>query len=212
MGGLEPSARSAGYATALNRAFDDLVARAREDLPALGALASESGCIDLPVLGEVFRIDPADRTVTRAVDGPEIRIEWRIIALHYLLARPGPVESSRWVGFRDLPEGRVYGDVFRKRVLDRIVSTAGKDREGFVRAGLALGGERVAVGDEGFSFRVFPRLRVAVGWFAADDEFPPDAAFLYPDDVLSMLPIEDIIVLAERVAARLHDAAEGKRG
>jgi hypothetical protein len=207
-----PSARSAGYATALTRAFDDLAVRSREGLSALGAVAAESGRLDLPVLGEVFRIDPAARTVTRAVDGPEIRIEWQILALHYLLARPGPSESVRWVGFRDLPEGRVYGDVFRKRVLDRIVATAGKDREGFVRASRALGGERASVGDEGFAFRVFPRLRVAVGWFAGDDEFPPDAAFLYPDDVLSLLPIEDIIVLAERVAARLHDAAGGSRG
>ncbi len=48
-----------------------------------------------------------------------------------------------------------------------------------------------------------PRITLAVAWYRADEDFPPDATILYPDNTLSYLPLEDVIVLAECLVARL---------
>jgi hypothetical protein len=62
----------------------------------------------------------------------------------------------------------------------------------------------VDLGDEGFRFDVFPRLSVIIAWYAGDGELPANASFLYPDNALSFLPVEDIIVVSEGVVSRLQ--------
>ena len=58
-------------------------------------------------------------------------------------------------------------------------------------------------GDRAFEFRVFPQLRLKLIWYAADDEFPPSAKILLPENIFPALSIEDIVVLSEQLVARL---------
>ena len=156
-------------------------------------------------------VDFNDRTVRVREKGKAAlavpRREWQVLALHYLAAR-GVREPVRWVSFPELePAAQVYNSVYRGRVINRFVATAGRGRNEFETAANALGGEPVEWGDAGFRFQVFPRLPVAVAWYAGDDEFPPDASFVYPDNITAIFSLEDVVVLSERIVARLQDGA-----
>jgi len=136
--------------------------------------------------------------------GPAFPMSWQILGLHYLCASPPWPDSSHWVSFAHFPDARGYDSVYQGRVLNRLCATAGRDRNTFVQACHRVGAESVDWGDEGFEFRVFPQLPVAITWYYGDDEFPPNASFFYLDNILSFLPVEDVIVLSEGLVGRLQ--------
>jgi len=199
------------YEIALHKAFDEVRGRDKDSLLALGASGAGGGAVELPVLNGRFLVDIAGRRVSRD-DGAPVEIGWQILALHYLLAAPPSRESGGWTGYSEILEVRGYLGVYEKRVIERLCATAGRDRETFVRASLAVGGERAEWGDEGFRYRVFPLLPVIIAWYAGDDELPPGASFLYPDNVLSILCAEDMVALAESLVGRLKYESSKEAG
>jgi hypothetical protein len=50
---------------------------------------------------------------------------------------------------------------------------------------------------------MFPRICLRLIWHAPDDEFPPSATILLPAAIESFFCTEDIVVLSERLTARL---------
>jgi len=134
-----------------------------------------------------------------------LRIEWQILALHYLAVLVPWAVGPLWVSFGEKREARGHDAVYRGRVLVRFCATAGGDREGFVRAAGGLGGEPVDMGDEGFKFQVFPRLAVVIVWYAGDEECGPGSSLLYPSKIMSILSVEDVVVLSERLVGGLQD-------
>lgn len=58
-------------------------------------------------------------------------------------------------------------------------------------------------GDLAFDFDVFPRVSTRLLWYAADEEFPPSATLLLPDNIESYFCSEDVVVLSERLVSRL---------
>jgi len=52
-------------------------------------------------------------------------------------------------------------------------------------------------------FDVFPRLTLRLVWHAPDEEFPPSATLLLPDNIEAFFVAEDIVVLSECLVARL---------
>jgi len=208
---MKPPQQQTNYQQAYERAFQAVRQRSREDLIALGAREVGAGRYELPVLERVFLINIDGGTVARS-DGQgnaaaaPIRIEWQILALRYLAAPAPRTDAKSWVSFAELPGAKVYDPVYRGRVLGRLAATAGRDRETFVQACERLGAERVEGGDEGFRLQVFPRVSVAILWFAGDDELKPGVSFPYPDNILSFLSLEDVVVLSESLVRRLQGA------
>ncbi len=206
---MTPLQRQSNYHQAFVKALEAVRGRSGEELVELGGRRLEGRQYSLSVLNDVFMIDLAEGTVGLAngradAGAGSLRIEWQILALHYLAA-PVPWTVGRsWVGFGDMPEARGYDPVYRGRVLGRLCATAGRDREGLVRAAGGLGGEPVDMGDEGFKFQVFPRLAVVIVWYAGDEEFGPGSSFLYPSNIMSFLSVEDVVVLSERLVSRLQ--------
>lgn len=203
---VKPPPKQTNYEEALERAFVAVRSRDAVALSMLGADESAPGCYRLPVLDTTFLVNLQSAEVTLAtVEPPDnaVRIQWRILALHYLSAPPGE-PSEHWVGFSELePAAQIYQAVYEGRVLGRLCGIMGRDRGRFVEAALRLNGERTDLGDEGFRFRVFPKLPVQIAWYLGDDEFPPSASFVYPENATHFLSLEDVVVLSERVVGRL---------
>ena len=42
-----------------------------------------------------------------------------------------------------------------------------------------------------------------VNWYAGDDEFGPSAAILLPRNIVSLMCIEDVVVMSEQLVRRL---------
>lgn len=156
----------------------------------------------LAVLDDVLSLDLADGTV-RTSDGRITGPWWQILTLHYLSATSRPGERPPEVTFASLPEGRGYASVYQQRVIERLCRTVGLDGETLAQAGRELGGTAVPGGDAGFDFQVYPRIRLRLIWYAGDEELPPSAVMLLPENVQAFLPVEDIVVLSERIVSRL---------
>ena len=210
---MSPRVRPETYQLALDQGLERVGRQDLSTLTALGAREIGEGRYELPVLDAAFVVDLPRGNVTRATadDGAAgaapVRMVWQILAVHYLSASPPWPDSARWISFADIVEARGYEPVYRGRVLGRLCATAGRDRETFVRACERVGAERLDWGDEGFRFPVFPRLSAIIAWYRGDEDFPPNASFVYPDNIQSLLPIEDVIVLSEAVVSRLQGIA-----
>ena len=204
---MQPPPKQTNYQIAVDKGFEAVRERNPGELRELGALPAGEGLWNLAVLEDVFRIDLKRGTIEKpasnggeendAAEREPVPIRWQILALHYLAARTGVLEPGGWISFAELPDARIYDTVYRGRVIGRFCATAGRERGRFVRAARRLGGSPLPAGDEAFQFQAFPRLAVRIVWYAADEDFPPGASFTYPDNVLSYLPVEDVVVLSE---------------
>lgn len=194
------------YALALRLAFDQARQVPPEALCALGATPTATGCT-LPVLNAVFHIQIPEETITaKTASGETVtpHLCWQVIALHYLCATLPVRDEPPRLTFPEFPGIRGYESVYNGRVLGRLCATAGRDEAAITQACRTLGATPVASGDAGFVLRVFPFVALQLAWYRGDDEFPPAASFLFPGNLLEMLPVEDAIVLAERIVTLLQ--------
>jgi len=183
------------------KALEALASQSDEELGWLGAEPAGDVC-RVKVLAEVLTVDRPSGRVT-AASGAEVSAPWRVLVLHYLCVSGRPEAGPPEVTFADMPGATAYAGVYRGRVNARLCATAGRD-EASLRAGAeALGGREVEGGDAAFDFQVFPRIRVRLAWYAADEEFSPSATLLLPTNVEAYFCIEDIVVLSERLVSRL---------
>jgi len=198
-----PLKQQTNYQLAFDRALEKVRQQNPKTLEALGAVGTGAGHWELPVLNAQFAIAVNEgRVVVSGGDTP--RIEWQILALHYLSGEPPWPMPDRWLSFGDFPAARGYEPVYRGRVLGRLCGTVGRDRSTFIEAAQRIGGARVDWGDAGFRFTIFPKLPIILVWYAGDGELGPGASCLYPSNTLSLLPVEDMVVLSEQLIGRLQ--------
>ena len=169
----------------------------------LGAEAI-GGAWRLPVLNETLLVDLSGERVA-AEAGLDVGPHWRILTLHYLATASRPERLPPEITFADLATARSYAGVYRQRVIARLCGTMGHDAARLADAATGLGGCTVAAGDLAFDFDVFPRLTLRLVWHAGDDEFPPDATLLLPSNIESYFTVEDVVILSERLVARLAE-------
>jgi hypothetical protein len=186
---------------ALKAAFVAVASQPAEQMVWLGAQRTGSAW-RLPVLSDAFDVDLDANRVTASAGRP-VGPHWAILALHYLAIAARPERLAPEITFADLPTARSYSEVYRARTVARLCATVGRDAEGLRIAATGLGASSVAGGDATFQFDVFPQLTVRLVWHAPDEEFPPSATLLLPRNVESYFCAEDVVVLSERLVARL---------
>ncbi len=156
----------------------------------------------LPVLDDVFHVDLfASRITTSA--GREVGHQWSILGLHYLAVTTRPERREPKTTFADLANARSYSGVYRGRVIARLCATAGRSAETLSAAARGLNGRPAGDGDLAFDFEMFPRISMRLVWHAPDEEFPPSATLLMPENIESYFCSEDIVVLSEGLVSRL---------
>ncbi len=160
----------------------------------------------LPVLNDAFVIDLQGSSVALD-DGQPVRPAWAILALHYLAVKGRPVVCPPRVTFADLPTARAYASVYNQRTTQRLCATVGRSAELLRNAAAALGAKlaegALHEGTVACEFRVFPRVSIGLIWHAPDEEFPPSATLLLPENIESFLCSEDVVVLSECLVSRL---------
>jgi hypothetical protein len=177
---------------------------------ARAAVAYEEGTFQVPFFGTKYEVHWPSGAIQRAADQKDADIASRILLLHYLLDADGMPLASKWIAFRNLPGGMGYDAAFQGRANLRLARAFGTNRPAFEAAAQALGGERLSFGDASFSFRLLPRVWLAVVLYLADDEFSATANVLFDGAVSHYLPTEDLAVLGGMLAGRLVKAAPGE--
>ncbi len=197
--GVPPPQHNLRVAT--EKAFRELRGQSDEQLDWLGAKRS-GRVLQLSVLDDVLEID-VEGEVVRIGGGVEVGAPWGILVLHYLGIRSCPERLTPEITFADLSSARTYSTVYDHRVIGRLCATAGRDAESLSSAADKLGATTAEGGDLSFDFALFPRLQVRLIWYAGDEEFSPSATLLIPRNIESFFCVEDIVVLSERLVARL---------
>lgn len=190
-----------GYRRALELAWQRFRRQPAEQLVWLGAEPAAQTW-RLPVLGEVFELD-GEKASVRLASGARVADVWQVLALHYLAVAGRPELLPPEITFADLATARGYAEVYHRRASARLANTFGQDSVRLWAAARDLGGQAVRLADAAFDFLVFPRVCVRLVWYAGDEEFGPSATWLLPRNIEDFFCAEDVVVLSERLGARL---------
>ena len=129
----------------------------------------------------------------------------KTIILHYLILSKGTPASGKLIDFREAPGGRVYYEVFEKRVYKPFLGVFGRNAALFVEAATSLGGEEIHFGDSAFKFMVLPRVPTNLVFYRGDEEFPPACKVLFDSNISDHLPTEDIAIVCEDLVRVLRE-------
>jgi hypothetical protein len=147
--------------------------------------------------------------VRRAKDGKEPSSFIQSLILTYLARANGTTPSSRWIGFRELPDGMFYVQAFRGYTGVRLVRQLEGGVQAFCQAAEALDGKPFKqIGDAGYSFTVLPRLRIAVVFWQGDEEFPSQARVLFEDTAATYMPTDGLAILGSHLIGQILNAAQ----
>jgi hypothetical protein len=157
--------------------------------------------------GGSFELDyfgnPCTVTLPECSFSPDLSLGEKILILHYI-ASDGPVEEKPGQAtYEGLPGGMFYFSTFKKRGPNRVLNDYGDDPATLKKAAEISGWAEGDLGDASVVIPALPLIDVTVVIYAGDDEFPPEAKFLFRKDILSFLPLEDVAALAGYVATRL---------
>ncbi len=164
-------------------------------------------CYRLAAWNSVYEVFPAAEAIRSTdVSRPPVDIETGLSIVFYLLrARDAPL-SGEWVSEKDLAGGVAFFRGPHALPVQLIREHYGNDLEGFGRACRSLGGERIAMADAAFSFRVLPRVPAAVLYWRPDDEFDARVRLLFDRTIGLHLPIDVIFGVGVEICSRLAAA------
>lgn len=135
--------------------------------------------------------------------GGELKLSEKILILHYLTTLGSDETKGEMVPFKQLPGASFYNPTYRKRGPNIICDVFGQEPEKLRPAFEQQCVSECTLGDFCLKIQVFPKIEAAVVIHKGDDELPPECTILYSDTIENLLPLEDVAVLAGRIASRL---------
>ncbi len=112
---------------------------------------------------------------------------------------------GRWIDCRTLQFGTVLGAHFSKAINDVLSIFFSFDKEQRLVRALKWGGKPLELADEGFLFKLFPRLPVAFIHWKSDEEFPPYSKVLYDVSASNYMSTHGLAALTEFLVHRLAE-------
>jgi hypothetical protein len=110
---------------------------------------------------------------------------------------------GKWIDCRSLQHGAVLGAHFAKTTDKLLGEFFALEREKRIARVLQWGGKPLELGDEGYVFRFFPRLPVAIINWRGDEELPAFSKILFDVSASNYMPTHGLAVLTEFLAHRL---------
>jgi len=143
--------------------------------------------------------------------GPGLDVWDQILVLRYLLNPAHIQPTGKWKAFRDLRDGSVKAEGFRKeceRPLAAVFERSGSTT--LTRILGQMGGQVVEDQFAPFAMKLspLPRLPLLLLIWPGDAEFAADAKVLLDETAATALDVESLIFLGERLVARVETACE----
>lgn len=197
------------YQDALRVAWRELEGKEPEKVAGDGLLSVDpsAGLIDIPFLGDHYKVDLAERKVMFE-NGQDVYPFLSVLLLHYLIGVSDRALTGEWVSFREFEGGDSYIGSFTNRTLIPLKNTFGDRPELLEKAAASLGASRLDLGDVGLCIPVFPKLPLAIVVWRGDEEFPPDVNVLYDKTANDILRTEDLAICGALTMSKLRKNAE----
>lgn len=153
---------------------------------------------DVKVLNEFYCVYLQEKKVLRKDGGPPERfhVELSLFLLYYLLNCTEAPLSGRKVSEKALKGGHLFFRGVHALATERIRERFRKDKDGFLKAGLALGGNSVKGGDAAFEIWPAPKVPVVYMLWMEDEEFPASVNVLFDATIEGLLPLDVIYGLS----------------
>ncbi len=120
----------------------------------------------------------------------QLRYFFELSVLWYLVSAKDIGCSNQLVNLRGIKGGEIFTKGSHVLPLDHIAMKYGKDREGFLKRGLDLGGDVMNIGDVSVKLFPFPRIPAVMTLWLADEEFPARADVLFDSTCGLQVPID----------------------
>jgi len=170
---------------------------------------NDGGSYEIDVLDETYRIDPHARNISRIQSSAsgEPNLSICLSSVVYLASAQDVPLTGEWVSPRELPGGLQFFSGPHDLPVGGLIDRFGTDREAFESAAQRLGGRPEQYADAAYSFRVLPRLPVAVLLWVEDDEFPARVSLLVDRTAHRHLPLDALLAALGLVQNALITAA-----
>lgn len=135
-----------------------------------------------------------------------------LVLLHLLAAGENAGTAvgvmGQWIDCRSLQHGAVLGSHLAKSTTDTLEDFFSLSKSEQVARVLKWGGKPLDdLGDDGYLFKLFPRLPVALIHWREDDEFPGSSKILYDVSASNYMPTHGLTALTEFLVHRLVEPA-----
>ncbi|ETR73330.1 MAG: hypothetical protein OMM_01040 [Candidatus Magnetoglobus multicellularis str. Araruama] len=155
----------------------------------------------VPFLNRMYQVDyPEFNFISE--DDHDVPIQEQVLLLHYMNGRP-QTKFVTWVAYREIPGASFYFSAFVKRAIEPLKKVFGNQLKILNHIAKKLDGRTVELGDLGLEFQILPNISVRIVMWAGDDEFPPEANILFPNNIHEIFSPEDIAWLAGMLVYRL---------
>ncbi len=160
-----------------------------------------SGVYRLRSFGREFSVSPGGKKLESLSPGSEGFLQklgyfFRLSLVGYLTSGKDVALAGKLVSPLNMKSGQLFFRGSHVLPLDRIAEKYSSDKEGFLKRGEELGGERLEYGDASFELRPLPRVPVVLILWLADDEFPARADLLLDTSSEIQLPVDVIWAVA----------------
>ncbi len=179
------------------------------DAPKVAARAiceydEKRNCYSIEAWDETYEVHPAKSQIICVSKGDmPVDIEFGLAILFYLLIGTDGRVCGGWISEKDLPGGVSFFVGPHKIPVGLFAQKFGEDIEGFRATCEKLGGKPIKMGDAAYSFKILPRIPLAVILWEKDDEFDAEAKILFDKTIQNHLPIDVIFGLSLEVCQRI---------
>jgi hypothetical protein len=160
-----------------------------------------SGLYALKSFGRDFQISLREKKIFCQSPDSEVFLLklgyfFRLSVTGYLAIARDVVPTGRLLNPVNMKSGQLFFMGSHILPLDRVAEKYAGDRDGFLKRGEELGGERIEYGDASLRLFPLPRVPVVQILWLADDEFPARADLLFDSSCEVQLPIDVVWAIA----------------
>jgi hypothetical protein len=104
-----------------------------------------------------------------------------------------------------------YAQAFRGYAEDRLVRELGGDGvHAFRRGAERLHAGQIEIGDAGYAFQIFPRLRLGAVYWLGDEDFASRASILFEDTGPHYMTTDGLAILGSHLVSAILKSARDK--
>jgi hypothetical protein len=166
----------------------------------------------LTILNGSYMILPEEQKILaqrgEVFEEDHFRDNFYLMVLLYLLNAKGGRPANHWISEKELKGGITFFRGPHALPVEEIRGTFGNDAEGFIKAGIRLGGVEIVFGDKAFVLKAFPKVLVAYVLWKEDSEFQARMTVLFDATIQNHFSLDGIWCLVAEVSRRLLDAKE----
>lgn len=159
----------------------------------------------LNVINKEYILECDNKTIKRSDDGYVPTPETGVMILNYLSFTEYDIENrGKWISLKEIPNGgMMFYPAFYKTTITKLINNFGYDVDKFIKCAEKLGGEQIKLGDVGYIFNVFPKVRICLVIWQGDDEIEPNATVLFDSSIQFLMHIESIIGLGSYLVDKI---------